>query len=387
MSSIKNLFNNYDGGTGMKRKIIYRRILLSILAAAIIFGIYFINKYPLYSVENESTDGKKIQKDIVSVNTTGNAQIYPCGFPIGIYLQTKGVMIIGTDGVKGENGLNYNPALNKVQAGDYITKVNDIDVSSKSQLLFLINKYGEKSMVLTLNRNGKEIQVKVTPVKTGDNEYKMGIWVRDDTQGIGTMTCLTREGNYAALGHGISDIDTGELLNSEGGILYQAHVWGIKKGESGSPGALYGMISYENQKMLGDISKNTSIGIYGTLKSEEQKQELIDKYGLEPLEMESHDNIEKGKAYIRSYVSGEACDYEVEIEKINENSSKNKGIVLKVTDERLLKLTNGIVQGMSGTPIIQNGKWIGAVTHVFVNDSTMGYGIFADVMFNEMTGN
>lgn len=147
------------------------------------------------------------------------------------------------------------------------------------------------------------------------------------------------------------------------------------------------MISYENQKMLGDISKNTSIGIYGTLKSEEQKQELIDKYGLEPLEMESHDNIEKGKAYIRSYVSGEACDYEVEIEKINENSSKNKGIVLKVTDERLLKLTNGIVQGMSGTPIIQNGKWIGAVTHVFVNDSTMGYGIFADVMFNEMTGN
>ena len=103
--------------------------------------------------------------------------------------------------------------------------------------------------------------------------------------------------------------------------------------------------------------------------------------------MESHDNIEKGKAYIRSYVSGEACDYEVEIEKINENSSKNKGIVLKVTDERLLKLTNGIVQGMSGTPIIQNGKWIGAVTHVFVNDSTMGYGIFADVMFNEMTGN
>ena len=371
----------------MKRKIIYRRILLSILAAAIIFGIYFINKYPLYSVENESTDGKKIQKDIVSVNTTGNAQIYPCGFPIGIYLQTKGVMIIGTDGVKGENGLNYNPALNKVQAGDYITKVNDIDVSSKSQLLFLINKYGEKSIVLTLNRNGKEIQVKVTPVKTGDNEYKMCIWVRDDTQGIGTMTCLTREGNYAALGHGISDIDTGELLNSEGGILYQAHVWGIKKGESGSPGALYGMISYENQKMLGDISKNTSIGIYGTLKSEEQKQELIDKYGLESLEMESHDNIEKGKAYIRSYVSGEACDYEVEIEKINENSSKNKGIVLKVTDERLLKLTNGIVQGMSGTPIIQNGKWIGAVTHVFVNDSTMGYGIFADVMFNEMTGN
>lgn len=380
----------------MKRKLIYRRILLLILTATIIFSVYFMDKYPVYQIqeadgngktsyetgENENS-GKQGGENIVSVNISGETLVYPCGFQVGIYLETNGVMIIGTDEVEGEDGLNYNPALNKVKAGDYITKVNEIDVSSKNQLLFLINKYGGEDVILTINRNQKYIQVKVRPVKTGEGEYKMGIWVRDDTQGIGTMTYLTGEGKYAALGHGISDIDTGELLDSEGGVLYQANVWGIKKGESGSPGALYGMISYEQNKILGSISENTSIGIYGTVAGVEEKQVLIEKYGLEAVELAGHEKIQEGKAYIRSYVSGEVCDYEVEIEKINENSSKNKGIVLKVTDERLLKLTNGIVQGMSGTPILQDGKLIGAVTHVFVNDSTMGYGIFADVMMEE----
>jgi stage IV sporulation protein B len=321
---------------------------------------------------------------LVSANTSQETLVYPCGFQVGIYLQTNGVMIIGTDEVTGEDGINYSPASNKVKSGDYITKVNDIDVSSKNQLLFLVNKYGDEDLILTIIRNDKSIRVKIKPVKTGENEYKMGIWVRDDTQGIGTMTFLTESGDYAALGHGISDIDTGELLDSEGGILYQANVWGIKKGESGSPGALYGMISYEEDKIQGSILENTSIGIYGSLTGQEKTQELIQKYSLEPVELASRDEIHTGSAVIRSCVSGELCDYEVEIEKINERSSNNKGLVLKVTDKRLLELTNGIVQGMSGTPILQDGKLIGAVTHVFVNDSTMGYGIFADVMIEEI---
>lgn len=381
----------------MNRKLVYRRILIFVLAVSIVFSVYFIDKYPVYRVlEADSGSGRtdnyqennhqaEVEKtdeanNIVSANISRETLVYPCGFQVGIYLETNGVMIIGTDEVVGEDGMNYNPALNKVKAGDYITKVNDIDVSSKNQLMFLVNKYGSEDIILTIYRNEKYIQVKVRPVRTGDNEYKMGVWVRDDTQGIGTMTYLTEKGNYAALGHGISDIDTGELLDSEGGILYQANVWGIKKGEAGSPGALYGMISYEDSKILGNISENSSIGIYGFISSDDETDTLIDKYGLEPLEVADHGEIETGKAYIRSYVSGEVCDYEVEIEKVNENSGKNKGIVLKVTDERLLKLTNGIVQGMSGTPIIQNGKIIGAVTHVFVNDSTRGYGIFIENM-------
>jgi stage IV sporulation protein B len=247
----------------------------------------------------------------------------------------------------------------------------------------LINKYGRDDVILTVLRNGKKIEVKITPVQTGEDEYKMGIWVRDDTQGIGTMTYLKSDGNYGTLGHGISDIDTGELLSSDGGILYEANVWGIKKGENGNPGALYGMIAYEKNKILGDIQANTSVGIYGKVLEQTVIQKLIADYKLESMETATSKEIEKGTAYIRSDITGEPVDYEIEIEKINLNSSKNKGLVIHITDEKLLKITNGIVQGMSGTPIIQNGKLIGAVTHVFVNDSTRGYGIFIENMLEQ----
>lgn len=341
----------------MNRKLIYRRILVLFLAVGIISSVYVMDRYGIKETsENRQTESTRENNravgrtaengNIVSANITDEPLVYPCGFQVGIYLETNGVMIIGTDEIEGQDGLNHNPALNKVKAGDYITKVNDIDVSSKNQLMFLVNKYGNEDIILTIYRNGKYIQVRIKPVQTGEKQYKMGMWVRDDTQGIGTMTYLTGDGNYAALGHGISDIDTGELLDSEGGILYQANVWGIKKGEAGSPGALYGMISYEDSKILGNISENTSIGIYGSVNKQDETEKMIEKYHLEPVEMARHQEIETGKAYIRSFVSGEACDYEVEIQKINENSSKNKGIVLKVTDERLLGLTNGIVQGM-----------------------------------------
>lgn len=358
----------------MNRRLIYRRVLLIMLAVSLIFSVYFINKHPFF--QNENANGSTT----IAVDSKSTEVVYPCGFQIGIYLETQGVMIIGTDEVEGEDGVNYSPALNRVKAGDYITKVNDIDVSSKSQLMFLINKYGNDDVILTVTRNGKTIEVKVTPIKTGEDEYKMGIWVRDDTQGIGTMTYLKSDGAYGTLGHGISDIDTGELLDSDGGVLYEANVWGIKKGEDGNPGALYGMISYEDNKILGEILSNTSVGIYGKIVEEKKMEKLIRQYNLEAMETAKSEEIKKGTAYIRSNVSGEPVDYEIEIEKISKSSNKNKGLVIKVTDERLLGVTNGIVQGMSGTPIIQNGKLIGAVTHVFVNDSTQGYGIFIENM-------
>ncbi len=288
-------------------------------------------------------------------------------------------MVIGTGTIVGLDGVTYEPSLSKIKSGDYIVGINDIDVSSKNQLIFLINKYGNNDIVLTVRRNGELIDIKVSPIKVTDGEYKLGIWVRDDSQGIGTMTYITSDKQFGALGHGISDVDTGELLNAAGGTLYGANIWGIKKGEAGVPGGLYGVISYEDKNILGEIISNTSIGIYGNIETEE----LINKFALKPMEIQLKEDISVGKAYVRTSVSGEVKDYEIYIESIDLDCDNNKGMVIKITDKELLKLTNGIVQGMSGSPIIQNNKLVGAVTHVFVKDSTKGYGIFIEDMISE----
>lgn len=314
----------------------------------------------------------------VNVNVVEKQEVIPCGFPIGIYLQTNGVMIIGSGAVTGIDGLSYEPSLGIIKSGDYITSLNGDAVGSKSQLMFLINKYGDTDIILGIRRNGEDIELKIQPVKTGNQEYKLGIWVRDDTQGIGTLTYITTDGKFGALGHGISDIDTGELLSSSEGILYEAKIWGIKKGESGSPGGLCGVINYEDEDILGSITKNTNKGIYGSA-----NDKLFNESGSEVLEAGYKQEIELGKAYVRCQVDDSVKDYEIEIQKVDLSADHNKGMVIQITDPRLLSLTNGIVQGMSGSPIIQNNKIIGAVTHVFIQDSTKGYGIFIENMLNQ----
>ena len=300
----------------------------------------------------------------------------PCGIPIGIYLQTNGVMIIGTGKVTDSNGNVSYPAENIILENDYIFSLNDIEVNTKSQLTFLINKYGSKDIILGIRRNGNEIKVKVTPVCVGNNEYKIGIWVRDDSQGIGTLTFITKDGKFGALGHGISDVDTGKLLGSINGILYKADIWGIKKGKNGSPGGLLGSISYEKNKEYGTINSNTNHGIFG-----QANEMLINECTFEYMDIGLKQDVKKGKAIIRCTVDGTIKDYEIEIIKVDySNSHRNKGMVIEITDEELLDKTGGIVQGMSGSPIVQNGKIIGAVTHVFINNSTKGYGIFIENM-------
>ncbi len=365
----------------------YRNILIMILIVSVAYLIYYtktniIERLPddfVNYVKNIDWENNGTEDDWV-MNVSDNMQVYACGFPIGVYLETDGVMVIGTGTIVGNDGLSYEPSISKIKAGDYIVKINDIDVSSKSQLIFLINKYGNKDIVLTVRRNNDKIEVKLTPIDVGNNEYKLGIWVRDDTQGIGTMTYITSNGDFGALGHGISDVDTGELLNAAGGTLYGASIWGIKKGESGSPGGLYGIISYDDKNILGEIKANTNIGIYGSIDT----KTLVSKFNLDPIPIGGKQSVEIGKAYIRTTVSGEIKDYEIYIDSIDLDESKNsKGMIIRVTDEELLSMTNGIVQGMSGSPIIQNGKLIGAVTHVFVKDSTKGYGIFIENMLSD----
>lgn len=312
----------------------------------------------------------------IEVNVVEKQKVIPCGFPIGIYLETDGIMVIGTGSVKGMDGDVYNPAESKVHSGDYIVSLNDIPVSSKSQLVFLVNKYGADDIVLGIRRNGQVIKVLIDSVETAVSEYKMGIWVRDDTQGIGTLTFVTEDGKFGALGHGISDIDTGKLLASDTGILYEADIWGIKKGENGTPGGLCGVVIYENDCILGEINANTDRGIFG-----QADDELMKICDFEPVDMSFKQDVHKGKAYIRCMLDGEIKDYDIEIVSVDRSGeAKNKGLVIQVTDPELLSITNGIVQGMSGSPIIQDGKLAGAVTHVLVNDPTKGYGIFAEDM-------
>lgn len=302
--------------------------------------------------------------------------VIPGGIPIGIYLETKGILIIGTGTVTGTDGLNYEPALRIVQGGDYIMAVNGQEISEKEELIELVNGCKGEEVVLDLERNGESIQVEVDPVQTKEGDYKLGIWVRDNTQGIGTLTFLTEDGTFGALGHGIADVDTGILLEPSGGRLYDTTIVNIHKGETGNPGELSGLIRYRDSYICGTIAENTEAGIFG-----QANTHLLEKLGTQTLQAGYKQEIEPGEAFIRSSVSGEVKDYRVEIVEVRQNEEDvNKGIILEVTDPELLSLTGGIVQGMSGSPIIQNGKIVGAVTHVFVQDSAKGFGIFLENM-------
>lgn len=324
---------------------------------------------------------KEREEDVILTGNSGTL-IYPCGFPVGIYLETEGVLVIGTDSITGVDGLNYEPAYDLVYEGDYIVELNDIEVSAKAQLSYLVKKYGNEDIILTVRRDNELLDVIIKPVKVGSESYKMGIWVKDDSQGIGTMTYLCNDGSFGALGHGISDTDTKKLLDSNDGLLYGAKIWGITKARAGVAGSLCGSINYEDDNVIGEIQKNSTLGIYGLISSKNRVDSLIEEYNLKPYEICSKYDAKIGKATILSCVSGRITEYEIEITELKVNTEGNKGIVLKVIDKKLLEETGGIVQGMSGSPIIQNGKLVGAVTHVFLRDSSLGYGIFIEEMLN-----
>ena len=315
----------------------------------------------------------------ISVNVEDACYAVPCGMPVGIYLKSRGVMVIGTGKVTDENGSEAEPAYGILQSGDYIEAINGQPLSDKEALITSLNRMGESEALLRVRRGGRELELSVDTVKTADGSRKLGAWVRDDTQGIGTMTYLKPDGGFGALGHGISDSDTGRVVEIENGALYETEILGIEKGSAGNPGVMAGVIYYGPGSRLGSVAQNTDCGIFGTA-----GQAFCDAVGQQTMEVGHRQDVKRGKAWIRSYVSGEACDYEIEIQRVDYSPAKeNKSLVFQVTDERLLRLTGGIVQGMSGSPILQNGKLVGAVTHVFVQDSTRGYGIFVEDMLKK----
>ena len=300
----------------------------------------------------------------------------PCGVPVGIYLRSNGVLVIGTGRIRCEDGEEAEPAYGLLQSGDYIEAINGEPLRDKEALINNLNRNGSQEVYLRVRRDGEEMEVRMNPVQAEDGNYKLGAWVRDDTQGIGTLTYVDTNGNFGALGHGISDSDTGEVVEIKEGDLYETEIMGIEKGSAGNPGVMAGVIYYGPGSKLGTIEANTKVGIFGKV-----NDRLRRSLQGEAVEIGYRQNVKKGQAWVRSDVSGEVRDYEIEIQRVDYNPiQENKSLVIRVVDEELLRLTGGIVQGMSGSPILQDGKLVGAVTHVFVQDSTRGYGIFVEDM-------
>jgi stage IV sporulation protein B len=316
----------------------------------------------------------------VSVDVIETRELIPCGSPIGIYVETNGILVLGSGRITGVDGLNYEPTRDKLRSGDYVLAINGVEVDRKDDFIDLIQGCEGKDITLLVRRNNDEMSIRVSPVKTASGSYKIGAWIRDNTQGIGTLTFISTDGQFGALGHGITDIDTGLLMDVKMGSIYTAEIMSIIKGKEGEPGELIGMIRQSEKYRIGSITNNTYQGIFGKIGYE--YDEGVD---MEPLEIGLKQEVVKGKAYIRCNVDNKVTDYEINIESVDiSNSNHSKGIVIRITDQRLLELTGGIVQGMSGSPIIQNNKIIGAVTHVFIQDSTKGYGTFIENMVNNL---
>lgn len=302
--------------------------------------------------------------------------VYVGGMSAGFTLRTNGVQIIGICEVVTENGTSAPAAEAGIHAGDVIVKAGGISINSISELNEIINKTQGKGINVEIYRGKTQICVEVLPAKDKlTQNYKIGVLVRDCVSGIGTVTYIEKEsGRFGALGHSVTGENRQKMQITDGKV-YECSIIGVKKGVRGAAGELRGM--FLNEKLLGNAEKLTDCGIFGNVSTEFQGKELINAIA------DSHD-VKPGGAYIYSTVNG-VCPkrYEIEIVKVDKNNKENKNYVIKIVDEELLEETGGIVQGMSGSPILQNGYLVGAVTHVFLNDPTRGYGIDICTMLEE----
>lgn len=310
----------------------------------------------------------------VSTSVSAISYVIPSGEAIGVKLYTDGVLVIGSGNVTDSSGKSYAPAKNAgIIAGDRIVAVDDEPVSDIGTLKKLINN-GNGHITLSVMRGETSLNLPVDAVYSEDtSSYLIGLWVRDSAAGIGTLTFYNPENStFAALGHGICDYDTDLLMKSGGGSISFCGIKSVKKSENGIPGELSGIFSEKN---AGDILLNSELGIYG---------DAVFVPNKNPVPVASRFEAKSGNAVVLCDVDGEGPKaYNIEITKISTSAKlSGKNFIFKITDSALLEKTGGIVQGMSGSPVLQNGKLIGAVTHVFVNDASKGYGIFAENMLD-----
>jgi stage IV sporulation protein B len=325
----------------------------------------------------------KIPVKRATVQVVPPVKVIPGGQSIGIKLKSKGIMVVGHNLVHTSAG-SVSPAEKAgIQVGDTILRVNGQPATSVKALGLLAVEAGKtnKKLHFIVLRENKRHQVTLKPLMDQKEQtFRMGMYVRDTAAGVGTLTFLDpKEHNYGALGHVISDVDTGQPIVVGQGKVLRSHVTSIQKGESGEPGEKRAIFTDEDQ-ILGNIVRNTPFGIFGKM-SELPNKGLYSK----PIPVGLQEEVKEGPANILTVVNGQKVEsFKIQIVSVNkQRTASTKGLILKVTDPRLLNLTGGIVQGMSGSPIIQNGKIIGAVTHVFVNDPSAGYGTFIEWMLKD----
>ena len=317
----------------------------------------------------------------IAVNKVDNIELVPGGTSIGVKLSSDGILVVGFSDVVVDNNKIESPAKEAgIEIGDLILKVNGSDIGTSKELIDVINSLDNNNIDLEIRRENEIIHKEISLIKEDDKKFKIGLWVRDSTAGVGTLTFYHEEsGKFAALGHPVTDVDTNKCFTIKNGQLIQASVISVRKGEKGAPGELKG-IFVEANKPIGTISKNTQCGIFGTYKGE-----VKNNLRAEKMQVGFRDEIKIGKASIITTIDERGPkEYEIEIMKLfQQDQPGSKSMLIKVTDKELLEKTGGIVQGMSGSPIIQNGKIIGAVTHVLINKPDVGYGIYIDWMLTD----
>lgn len=315
----------------------------------------------------------------VSSGLEAGKKVVPLGRAVGIKLFSDGVLVVGLSELETQTGA-MNPGRScGLKAGDIITHINGQEVDTIEQVQTILKAEGDQPLVIQASRSGRSLQLTAQAVENSQGDYQLGIWLRDSMAGIGTMTFYDPDsGTFAALGHGVNDVDTSLLMPMETGSIMYASVAEVKKGAAGEPGELHG--SFDVERDLGTLYANTEQGIYGVLSGQEFSGQA------QAVEVASRDQVQVGPATILSNVAGEEVrEYEVEITHVYpEAEGETRNLMIQVTDPELLEQTGGIVQGMSGSPILQNGRLVGAVTHVLVNDPTRGYGILAENMVSQI---
>ncbi len=320
----------------------------------------------------------------IEVNVLPEVNVYPGGQAIGVMLKSRGVMVVNTSYVNTEQGPVYPAQKAGIEVGDSIIKINNQEINDKHLLYSKIQEYGRNQQKVKLlikkDMTGKMQEVPIKPVKNIQGEYMIGLYVDDGVSGVGTLTFYNQETKeFGALGHIVTESESHRKIDVNEGKILEAKISGINFGQQGIPGEKHGSF-FHTKGDLGEIEKNTRFGIYGSL-----KEIPVNPHFEQPIPVAAASQVQTGPAKIYTVLQGnEIEEFEIEIERVRRQSSpETKGMVINITDPELKRYTGGIIQGMSGSPIVQNNMLVGAVTHVFVNEPGRGYGVFAEWMLNE----